>query len=323
MPNLILFLFLFLFSHIVSAISLENIVVFGDSLSDNGNLYEYMHRQLPASPPYYKGRFSNGPIWVEKLAHSYFPDATRDHLLDYAFGGAGISENPDDDDVLFTLKREVQTYLLAHQDKANPNSLFIVWIGANNYLAIPALDNIEAITAEVNEGIQHGLERLVQAGAKHILILNLPDLGKAPVARLFSAETLLTEYTQKHNTKLLALFDDLRQRYPSIQWLYYDTNNALNKILENPVQYGFTNIRDTCYEVGADIFKNKNQHAILDMASRVMNHSSQKKCDGYVFFDPVHPTSKVHQLVAMNIRELLDQEDLNLIPSSQKNATKE
>ena len=57
----------FLFSGIVAATPLQNIVVFGDSLSDNGNLYEIMKHQLPQSPPYYKGRFSNGPVWVEHL----------------------------------------------------------------------------------------------------------------------------------------------------------------------------------------------------------------------------------------------------------------
>ncbi|MDF1929887.1 hypothetical protein PGH45_07210 [Legionella pneumophila] len=40
----------FLLSGVVSATPLNNIVVFGDSLSDNGNLYEYMKHQLPQSP---------------------------------------------------------------------------------------------------------------------------------------------------------------------------------------------------------------------------------------------------------------------------------
>src|SRR4051812_23986271 len=40
---------------------------FGDSLSDNGNLYALTSRTQPASPPYYQGRFSNGPTFVELL----------------------------------------------------------------------------------------------------------------------------------------------------------------------------------------------------------------------------------------------------------------
>lgn len=89
----------FLLSGVVSATPLNNIVVFGDSLSDNGNLYEYMKHQLPQSPPYFEGRFSNGPVWIERLAASYFPNDPNSHLLDYAFGGAGVSVDEEDDEV--------------------------------------------------------------------------------------------------------------------------------------------------------------------------------------------------------------------------------
>ena len=86
---------LFLCQSVVFASPLKNVVMFGDSLSDNGNLYEYMQRQLPQSPPYYEGRFADGPVWVERLVELYFPDDAPVHLLDYAFGGAGISEDPE------------------------------------------------------------------------------------------------------------------------------------------------------------------------------------------------------------------------------------
>ena len=72
----------FLFSGIVAATPLHNVVVFGDSLSDNGNLYELMRHQLPPSPPYFEGRFSNGPVWIEHLMASYFSENPSAHLLD-------------------------------------------------------------------------------------------------------------------------------------------------------------------------------------------------------------------------------------------------
>jgi len=48
-----------------SAQSYNRLVVFGDSLSDNGNLYAVSGQ--PVSPPYFQGRFSNGPVFTELL----------------------------------------------------------------------------------------------------------------------------------------------------------------------------------------------------------------------------------------------------------------
>jgi phospholipase/lecithinase/hemolysin len=45
----------------------SNAYFFGDSLSDTGNVYTvFGPGYVPA--PYYDGRFSNGPVWVEHLA---------------------------------------------------------------------------------------------------------------------------------------------------------------------------------------------------------------------------------------------------------------
>ena len=46
----------------------DQIIVFGDSVTDSGNVWELTDRKEPASPPYFEGRFSNGPVWVEYLA---------------------------------------------------------------------------------------------------------------------------------------------------------------------------------------------------------------------------------------------------------------
>ena len=198
--KIILMALAFLFSTLLSAAPLNKIVIFGDSLSDNGNLYEYMKHQLPVSPPYFKGRFTNGPIWVELLTKSYYPTNSKEHLFDYAFGGAGVMEDEDSDDGLFTLRREIDSYFLVNQDKADANSMYIVWIGSNNYLAIP--DDVEKSLSDVNLGLQHGLQRLVDKGAKHIMVVNVPNLGKTPAARDFDAVDVLTYLSNQHNETL-------------------------------------------------------------------------------------------------------------------------
>src|SRR5215472_939964 len=68
----------------------SELVVFGDSLSDTGNAYLFTDGAA-AGPPYFQGRFSNGPVWVEVLAGELGLPAPAPSLsggANYAFGGA-------------------------------------------------------------------------------------------------------------------------------------------------------------------------------------------------------------------------------------------
>lgn len=296
----------FLFSGIVAATPLHNIVVFGDSLSDNGNLYEVMKHQLPQSPPYFEGRFSNGPVWIEHLVASYFPADPASHLFDYAFGGAGVSEE-EDDDALFTIKREVETYLIAHQDKASEDSLFVVWIGSNNYLGMPS--EVEKTLNDVNRGITHSLQRLAEKGAKHILILNLPDLGRTPAAIEFDSIEMMSYFSNEHNKALANTVTELKQSYPDVNWLYFDMNTMFNHVLEHASDYGFTNITGTCSNSVVDDITRK---SVLRMVARVKPNRMNDACDGYLFFDLVHPTGLAHKIMAEKARIMLDSSGVEL-----------
>lgn len=293
------------FSAIASATTLNKVVVFGDSLSDNGNLYEYMKHQLPVSPPYYEGRFSNGPVWPELLVKSYYPNALNEHLLDYAYAGAGVEEEVDDEPI-FTLHSEIDSYFLAHQDGADENSLYVIWIGANNYLAVP--ENVEESVRKVNDGITRGLKRLVSKGAKHILVLNLPDLGRIPVAREFDSVDQLTALSTQHNALLKKNMDVLKNAYPEVQWIYFDVMAAMDEMFVNPAANGFTNITDTCYESSIDT---PSARAMLSVEPVTKMSLKNSACDGFLFFDPVHPSALAHQILAERMNDLLQASDIN------------
>ncbi len=51
----------------LSPIRFRNIVIFGDSTSDTGNVFELIDHTYPIPPDYWKGRYSNGPNWVDQL----------------------------------------------------------------------------------------------------------------------------------------------------------------------------------------------------------------------------------------------------------------
>lgn len=309
--------FLLAFFSSVYAQKIDNFVVFGDSLSDNGNLYEYLKHQLPPSPPYFEGRFCNGYVWVEQLAQVYYPDSWKKHILNYAFGGAGVSLSFDDnseegDEVMFSLGKEIDSYLLAHQDKASPNSLYSIWIGANNYIANHT--NPEKIAAGVNNGIRKSLELLAKKGAKHILVFNLPDMGKSPASRMMYSEKEFSECSKFHNNGLRATVADLTKKYPEVQWILFDAAKVFADAAADPKKYGFTNITDTCYQslVNTMLTKEEDVQFVLKMSANLVKNEELAKdaCDGYFFFDPVHPTALTHSILASMLQGVLAENKL-------------
>ena len=76
------------FAGSASAQTYNRLVVFGDSLSDNGHLFLISGGTQPPSPPYAR-RFSNGPTFVELLgfnAANFNGSVTGS--INYAFGGS-------------------------------------------------------------------------------------------------------------------------------------------------------------------------------------------------------------------------------------------
>ncbi|MFW2344966.1 MAG: SGNH/GDSL hydrolase family protein, partial [Brevundimonas mediterranea] len=77
------------FAGSASAQTYNRLVVFGDSLSDNGNLYLASGGTQPPSPPYYQGRFSTGPVFTELLGFNAVNfTGSVSGSINYAFGGA-------------------------------------------------------------------------------------------------------------------------------------------------------------------------------------------------------------------------------------------
>lgn len=266
---------------------LKRFIVFGDSLSDIGNLYEHLEHKLPASPPYYNGRFCDGPIWIEYLIESYYPVNPLTYLSDYAFGGAAVLPKDFDSEGVFTLASEIQTYLEAHGGKADSNNLYVIWIASNNYLGVP--DKMEQALSEANQGIFQSLKHLVAKGARHILVVNLPDLGRLPMSREFGIEDKLSYLSREHNARLGATIKRLKRTHSNVQWLYFDLFSAFNDVLDNPATYGFSTVTDTCHD-----------------PQRETSQGAGSDCRGYLFFDPVHPTSPAHKIMADKTRAYLD-----------------
>jgi phospholipase/lecithinase/hemolysin len=280
----------------------ENLITFGDSLTDSGNISALLGPGgwEATYPEYNSGNFSNGPVWAEYLAGRMGVDGnylitvtdpttiagTRWH--NNAFGGAetGAVSGPSDEPTGFLSQVGTWSSLSA----AIPaNSLCVVWIGGNDYLNWDENPPTPANQAVTN--IIAGLTTMVNdLDATDILVINLPDLGKSPLNNADpTTSATATALTQEFNAALETALDAFALANPAINLMQLDIFSFVNEIIADPAAYGFLNVTN---------------RGIDDFATDGFNNSGQ-----YLFWDNVHPTTEAHELVADEVYDIAFDDD--------------
>jgi phospholipase/lecithinase/hemolysin len=249
-----------------------DIAAFGDSLSDNGNLYRLTAHVIPDSSDYYEGRFSNGPVWVESLTAQL--GAVLD---DFAYGGASTSGG-----IIFipSLKGQINRW---QPKDVLEETLVTVWAGANDYLLVGSTD---AQTAVGN--ILSGLETLAADGASRILLLNLPDLGLTPdlLSETTTAQAEATAYSLDFNQRIGESLVFFSGDHPGVVIYFLDVYGLFKELVTDPEMFGFQNSTEVSPNFGVN-FQNDG---------------------GYVFWDGVHPTTEAHAFLAQEAANLLSKD---------------
>lgn len=153
---------------------IDRMIVFGDSLSDTGNVFALTQGAKPESPPNFQGRFSNGRVWCEYLAG--YLGLAPNQVSNFAFGGAA-SGDTNSLDVQFPtanlpgLADEVAAYaqLVQAGQAPTPSTLFAVWIGANDFNALQNAGSglqLDTLVHGAMDNIEGSLRQLVQLGAR-------------------------------------------------------------------------------------------------------------------------------------------------------------
>jgi outer membrane lipase/esterase len=252
----------------------SNMYVFGDSLSDTGNISFFFGGQIP-QPPYYQGRFSNGPNWIDYLAGSLGLAATPSISggTNYAWGGAvtgpGGGFLPP-----FSLIDQSNEYLTDVGGVADPNALYIVWGGGN--------DVLDENSAAAPSNLGSIISSLAAAGAQNFLVPNLPNIGLVPLSLSDGSSAVKEQLSLAFNAELELVIDELSATLP-VNIMTLDVFSLFNEILGSPGDYGYTNVSEPCYEGALGI------GGPGDVCADP---------DAWVFWDGIHPTSHSHQLLA-------------------------
>jgi phospholipase/lecithinase/hemolysin len=247
---------------------ITGIVSFGDSLSDVGNTYKAAG--IPPSPPYFNGRYSNGPIWLDDLASKLGvagPVASLNGGMDNAWGGAQTGDGMSVQNT-WNIGLQISTFLASKT--LSSTQLITVWGGANDFLNAHVMDPSIPLNNLAQE-----ITTLAAAGGKLFMVPNLPLLGEIP------ATNTLPQPERDALNLLSTTFDTMLQSelnflQKSLGITIYQPNiEALfMSVMANPSAYGFTNVTDP------------------------LLYSNDPMQSGYLFWDTVHPTDQASPIIA-------------------------
>ena len=276
-------------AHAASHPAFDAIYVFGDSYCDVGNIFTATKGAVPAAP-YYNGRFSNGPIWIDHLAGTYGLKITPSLTggTDYAFGGAEVTAAvPEGALSIPSIPQQVALYLSQHNFKADPNALYIMEGGGNDILDATG-GSPNALGGEIAYGLLSSIALLEHAGARSFFVPSLFNVGLLPASQATGNTTFALAASQAANKDLDAgLF--IESFLPGVHIYRIDTYSLLQAIMADGFHYGFTDISDPC----------------LNMAVSPPTLCSNPYTN--FFWDAEHPTIFGHSFFAVAAEQALDQ----------------
>ena len=320
---------------------ITRVVIFGDSLTDSGRLKQRL--KIFPMKPYWIGRFSNGPTWPEYLAM-----ATSLGIQNHAYGGASAAK-PDalpgvnlymrsrDLGQFFvsgSIKLQISDYLggtlKSRKIEQADTTAFLIWAGANDYISKEPISGLITTFLNSPEG-KAGYKRVVEravaqldldvrtlygAGARKFIMVNIPDLGRAPIvlqnttykpedsatndaARRIELARRLTELTRYHNQQLLIATRQLREELPESEILYVDTDKHF-QLLSGFNESAPLQPRDFGYDPAGLAESLSYQDSQLSLqqpcykGSYLGTKDARKLCtnpEQALFWDTVHPTT--------------------------------
>ncbi|KAJ3134290.1 hypothetical protein HDU90_005156 [Geranomyces variabilis] len=280
----------------------ERIIAFGDSYSDDGNTFRVTG--YPAAP-YFNGRYSNGPTWVEHVANA---TVGSNNFTNVAYGGAYASKAALDPPQNLTagqfdppdLTQQLANYLGNRTKYPHPKTtLYTLFAGGNDYV-----NPFQAGNKPDANKVAGAIVSFVQAmhdsplNATHFLVLNMFDFADLPVVRQAAAQagnetgaTILAgaaALSSGHNQVLAGGFAGLTTKTPALKIRLVDFYSLAKASSTN-----FKNGTSACVTLAPNAtatatYRSTDPHNVLECQDP----------DSYWYWDDQHPTAAGHKLIA-------------------------
>jgi outer membrane lipase/esterase len=265
-----------------AAVPIDELFVFGDSLSDTGNVHQMMGWLGAASPtpspPYFEGRFSDGPNWVDRLATemNLVAQPAWQGGSNFAHGGAqtgcGLSTLAP---VVPNLGEQIESFARLRQRFAS-DAWIVLCGGHNNLIAtVQGKDDIAWETA-LRHLLTH-MERLYQLGGRQFIVPNLMPVDRTPEAP-DDRRQFMREWLRSFDQQLAARLEQFQALHPEVHLVTPDFARAIDELLDHPQAYAFSNTGQAVYD---------------SSAGRVVGDPAT-----WFWFDECHPGHRAQQLIA-------------------------
>ena len=268
-----------------SAISPQRMIAFGDGMSDVG--------QKGTRYTVNDGSVNN---WTLQVASGYGKTLTASSAggKSYAAGNARIVAKPDaaGSNTTLTVKEQIDSFLASNTFTGD--DLVMINGGISDVIANMAAVNAGTMTTEqmITASRQAGtdfaaqIRRLVNAGAKYVVVAGTYDLSKTPWATDIGRTTVLNSASSAFNEGLLVGIVDLGANV-----LYVDLAYYVNLYTSSPSAYGFENAtKAVCTSVdatdGIGIGAGKVNSALCTTSTLLAGANQDK----YAFADSVYLT---------------------------------
>jgi outer membrane lipase/esterase len=257
--------------------------ILGDSLSDTGNVYRESQGLLPASPPYWRGRFSNGPLWSDLVARKF----RRQGLPTSNEAWAGAKARSDGIGVP-DLRMQALRFAALDEDRRGDRPLVAIWAGSNDLIDAVNAPRIARVGRRGARAVGTTARGLALTGVEDFLIFNLPDLGKVPrYARRAGSDdpAAMNRGARAFNRALDRQVEALRDDGLTVTEV--DIHRLLDLVFADPRAYGLANVTTPCLDADD-------------------NPCTRRQARRRAFFDNLHPNYVFHRRIAETALAALD-----------------
>ncbi|AJO80985.1 esterase EstP [Pseudomonas sp. MRSN 12121] len=284
----------------------SSFIVFGDSLNDAGQFAD------PGGPAGATQRFTNrtGPVYLDGSGEVRAANSTQllggklgfsdDQLAastsatrasaglpdgnNWAVGGYRTDQILDSITTTSTAgDRSRPGYLVANNFRADPNALYYLSGGGNDFLQgrVTSLNQASAAADRLVDSVQ----TLQQAGARYIMVWLLPDIGLTPAINGSPLQAFTSQLSAQFNTELVRQLQTV-----NAEVIPLNIPVLLKEAFANPAQFGLAtdqNLTATCFS-GSGCTEN----------ARYGLHSATPDPTKLIYNDSVHPTEAGQRLIA-------------------------